>query len=181
MTVEGLEFNVSQLLRQNIGDTVDEDVDVAQPLDLEDIATRRIRGHVHLIRTNFGILAHVDLRAVVDLECDRCLEIYSATVGAHFSEEYLPVIDVSTGRPVQSERTDETFFISPNHIVDVTEAARQHLLLAIPMHHVCKEECRGLCAICGSNRNMNPCQCVTEADHPLSAIAALLRDASSPS
>jgi uncharacterized protein len=175
--MDGPEFNVSHLLRQNVGAMISADIDVKDPLYLDDLATRRIEGRVLLIRTNFGILARAKLRAELDLECDRCLDMYAARVNASFTEEYLPVIDVSTGRPVQSERTDETFFISPNHIIDLTEAARQYLLLAIPMHRVCREACLGLCPICGSNKNDTRCGCVEEDNHPLSAIASLLKDA----
>jgi uncharacterized protein len=177
--LEGL-FNVSHLLRQTVGVSVTDRIDVEEPLVLDDLATRRISGFVRLIRTNFGILAKGKLRAIIELECDHCLEPYIATVQADFSEEFLPVIDVSTGRPVQSERTEEAFLISPDHVVDLTEATRQHLLLAIPMHKVCMEECLGLCPVCGTNRNVSDCGCKQQEENPFSAIAALLTDTIEP-
>src|SRR5579872_6421516 len=122
--MEGLEFNVSTLLQQVVGESADYEVAVDEALDLDGIIARLITGPVRLTRTNFGILAHATLDARLGLECDRCLDPYEARVKVDFSEEYLPVIDVSTGRPVQSERADETFLISPNHIVDLTEATR---------------------------------------------------------
>ncbi|HZT97030.1 MAG TPA: DUF177 domain-containing protein [Chloroflexota bacterium] len=172
--MEALEFNVSQLLRAQVGTTTHHRVDVDTPMELDGIRTWGMHGRVNLIRTNFGILAHADLEARAGLECDRCLEPFEAPVVARFDEEYLPIIDISTGRPVQSERTDETFFISPNHVVDLTEAVRQNLLLAIPMHSVCSEDCRGLCSVCGTNRNLNSCDCVLEEEHPFAVIAGLL-------
>ena len=174
--MDALEFNVSQLLRQNIGAALEEDIDADDALPVEDVVIERIAGRATLTRTNFGILARVKLRASLQLECDRCLEDYLAVLPVSFAEEYLPVIDVLTGRPVQSERTDDTFFISPNHIVDLTEAFRQHLLLSIPMHSVCREDCLGLCSICGVNKNSSSCACAEESDSPFSAIASLLTD-----
>lgn len=175
--MEGLEFNVSHLLRESVGSSLNARVNIQTPLVLDNVKTSTISGAVLLIRTNFGILARARLRAGLALECDRCLDPFLTAVSSEFAEEFLPVIDVSTGRPVQSDRTDETFFISPNHIVDLTEAARQHLLLAIPMHRACKESCLGLCAICGSNRNVRDCGCTEEVDHPLYSMAALLKEA----
>lgn len=175
--MEGLEFNVSQLLRQVTGASTEEIIDTGDSLCLEDVPTRRIRGGATLTRTNFGILARVVLRVEIALECDRCLERYPAALPVSFAEEYLPVIDVLTGRPVQSERTDDTFFISPNHIVDLSEAVRQHLLLSIPMHKVCREGCLGLCPICGANKNITGCECSEECTSPFSEIANLLMDA----
>ncbi|HEV3311862.1 MAG TPA: DUF177 domain-containing protein [Chloroflexota bacterium] len=173
--LDGLEFNVSHLLRLDVGGSVTDVVDTADPLRLDNKATKRIEGNVRLLRTNFGILAQAKLCALVQLECDRCLDPYDTSIAADFAEEYLPVVDVASGRPVQSERTDETFFISPNHIVDLTEAARQHLLLAMPMHAICREGCLGLCVVCGANRNECECGCVMEVDHPFSAIASLIQ------
>jgi len=175
--MDGLEFNVSTLLRQDVGVFTDHVVETADSLDLDGLVTRHIAGRIRLTRTNFGVLAHARLDTALDLECDRCLDQYETHVLADFSEEYLPVIDVSTGRPVQSERSDETFFISPNHIVDLTEAARQYTLLAVPMHRICRNDCRGLCAICGVNKNTTNCTCAVVLDSPLSALAVLLTDA----
>lgn len=175
--MEAFEFNVSHLLRLPIGSKVKYDLVTDESFELDERSRSvRILGTVELMRTNFGIFARGQLVSEVELECDRCLDIYHSEVGARFEEEYLPVIDVSSGRPVQSERTDETFFISPNHIVDLTEAVRQHLLLAIPMHTVCREDCRGLCPTCGTNLNVGQCGCVDEEQHPFAAIAVLLTD-----
>lgn len=171
--MEGLEYNVSNLLRRDIGTNAGYTVEISKPAGFDDLEASRILGWVRLTRTNFGILAKADLTALVALECDRCLDVFGAEVHVAFAEEYLPVVDVSTGRPVQSERTDETFFISPNHIVDLTEAARQHILLAVPMHRICRDGCRGLCATCGVNRNRQECGCHEVFESPLSALGAL--------
>lgn len=175
MTMENLEFNVSYLLRRAVGATARSRIDTNEPVKFDELSTTRIWGDVELIRTDFGILARARLQANAQLGCDRCLDPYEATLQVEFAEEYLPVIDVSTGRPVQSERTDETFFISPTHVVDATEAMRQYLLLATPMHRVCQKHCLGLCPVCGVNRNTNECECAEADLSPFSALAVLLR------
>src|SRR5579884_190526 len=172
--MEGLEFNVAHLLQSPIGSNTRRDILVREPFRFEDISVSELRGSVELLRTNFGILGRADVASLIDLQCDRCLEPFRSEIRFAFAEEYLPVIDVSTGRPVQSERTDETFFISPKHVVDLTEAARQHLLLAAPMHRLCREECLGLCPTCGTNRNVESCRCSEETESPFSELAALL-------
>lgn len=42
---------------------------------------------------------------------------------------------------------------------DVTEDIRAEMLLALPMNLRCSEECRGLCPVCGINRNRESCSC----------------------
>lgn len=175
--MDALEFNVSTLLRADVGKKIEYDIHSDEQLSLDDAGASDIYGAVSLMRTNFGILVHARVHATVDLQCDRCLERARLPISTEFDEEYLPVVDVSTGLPVQSERVEETFQISPNHIVDLTEAMRQHLLLAVPMHVLCSKDCRGLCPTCGSNLNVAPCQCGQEEEsHPFAALATLLSD-----
>jgi uncharacterized protein len=172
-----LEFNVSQLLRSTVGTKVTHTITTDEPLRLDTEVAEDITGVVTLLRTNFGILTRAHFTASVELSCGRCLEPYVTSIATTFEEEYLPVVDVLTGLPVQSERRDEeeTFRISPSHVVDLTEAVRQHLLLAIPMQTICSEECRGLCVNCGQNLNTGTCTCTEETEsHPFAALAVLL-------
>ena len=46
--------------------------------------------------------------------------------------------------------------------VDLTEPVREQVLLRVPKYVVCREECRGLCAQCGTNLNDESCDCVPE-------------------
>jgi uncharacterized protein len=44
--------------------------------------------------------------------------------------------------------------------VDVSEAAREELALAVPPFPLCKEDCAGLCRVCGADLNLGPCGCL---------------------
>ena len=41
----------------------------------------------------------------------------------------------------------------------LVDEVRQHILLALPSHTLCSTGCRGLCSVCGANRNVHPCGC----------------------
>jgi uncharacterized protein len=43
--------------------------------------------------------------------------------------------------------------------LDATEEVRQALLLALPDHAHCRNDCKGLCPQCGANRNETSCGC----------------------
>ena len=46
--------------------------------------------------------------------------------------------------------------------------------MALPVQPLCREECPGLCAQCGADRNSKSCQCAeTPADSPFSVLAGL--------
>jgi len=44
-------------------------------------------------------------------------------------------------------------------LVDLGPAIRDEILLAVPMSAVCRPDCAGICATCGRNRNLTPCDC----------------------
>jgi uncharacterized protein len=52
----------------------------------------------------------------------------------------------------------ETSAVS-EYILDVTELARQQLVVNIPMASVCRPDCRGICPHCGQNLNDARCDC----------------------
>ena len=78
--------------------------------------------------------------------CMRCLEDAGAPVGIDVREVHQPVDDDEN---LISEYLDE-------NELDLRSWVRDALVLALPVQIVCKEECRGLCAICGHNLNEDP-------------------------
>lgn len=150
-----LQFNVAQLLKRSSGAVRTQEV--RAPLDeleaeLKPLAP--LTGQVKLLRTAQGVLATGHLNTRVQLVCDRCLEPLSASVSMEVADEFYPTIDVSSGhfRP-ESLEAEEALRIDEHHILDLTEVVRQDLLVALPMHPVCREDCRGLCPVCGESRN----------------------------
>jgi len=49
--------------------------------------------------------------------------------------------------------------VSGQEIVDLTPEMREAMLLSLPAHPLCREDCRGLCSRCGANRNRGACGC----------------------
>lgn len=48
--------------------------------------------------------------------------------------------------------------------VDLAEAVRQELALAVPEFVLCRDECAGLCSTCGADLNAGPCDCTAAAE-----------------
>jgi uncharacterized protein len=57
--------------------------------------------------------------------------------------------------------------------IDVTSLVHEHVLLALPIRLLCAEDCRGLCAQCGTNLNVTTCGCAATVAAPRLAV---LRD-----
>jgi uncharacterized protein len=47
-------------------------------------------------------------------------------------------------------------------IADLTNDLRESIILALPTYPVCRDDCRGICAMCGQNLNTGSCSCVRE-------------------
>lgn len=172
-----LQFNVSQLLRSGVGGTRSYDLAADGPIDLGGNVADSIEGHVKFTLTNFGIVADVTARARISLTCARCLEPFFSNVTVDFVEEYEPSINIETGLPAAQAHTENAFFISANHQIDLTEALRQHLLLAVEIVPVCRTDCQGLCPTCGINLNLETCGCPpAEPVSPFTALQGLIVD-----
>jgi uncharacterized protein len=158
-------YNVAQLLKAPVGTCQRVELDPADRLDLADDEVRLagdVTGTMRLHRTNQGVLADGTVTAPVELQCDRCLESYTEVVTFPLQEQYYPTIDVSTGEPLPVADDELVFPIDQNHLLDLREAIRQNLLLALPMRTICREDCVGLCHQCGHNLNAGPCDCEPE-------------------
>jgi len=101
------------------------------------------------------------LEGVAELECVRCLRRYELPLQVPF--------DVFAERSGQATRSDEAELEREHDLVffngrqlDLAEAAREALLVELPMTPHCREECEGLCPGCGADLNDGPCACGNE-------------------
>jgi uncharacterized protein len=145
-----LTWNVAGLLGEDPGSERTYDVRAAW-IDLgEDLRLAEpVEGRVRLVRTNRGILASTDLRAALALECSRCLRDVGLPVEPRFQEEYLPSLDLATGRPLPSEDEPDILRLSDHHELDLETPVREALQLAEPIAPLCRPDCPGLCVACG--------------------------------
>lgn len=126
-----------------------------------------------------NIAGSVDTELIVS--CDRCLQEVRQPVHLDV-DEHLPISDVlHPDRPPREGEETELIIGSVVHldqgrpILDLDELLRQLLVAERPVWTLCAEECRGLCPVCGANRNEAPCACGDGSQNrPLAALASLL-------
>jgi uncharacterized protein len=116
------------------------------------------------------------MQAGVRLSCGRCLEPFSLSVGQELDLFYLPHdADQAQEEEDEVELSDRDVVVAyyEGDRLDLGDMIREQLVLSVPLTHVCREECRGLCPRCGVNRNQQDCDCPTE--EPSSSPFASLR------
>lgn len=143
------------------------EIEVAGPLN----------GFVRLQRTNRGILVRGSIDVPLRRTCARCLDPFVEVERIQIMEEYLPTIDPQHGTPLPSPLEDENVQpIDAHHQIDLAPVLHDEVLLAEPMHALCRVDCRGLCPGCGRHLQSGSCGCeVEELDPRLAPLARLLR------
>ena len=152
-------FNVSQLLKEPNGSRRAFEVDETFP-PMGDTAVSRVLGRVDLLRTDEGVWVSAELESEAVCYCSRCLDEYRQPIAMSIEEEFLPLVDVSTGGGLgRPDDAGEQFHIDSQHILDLSEAIRQYASLSVPIKSVCREDCAGICPSCGANLNITQCGC----------------------
>jgi uncharacterized protein len=64
--------------------------------------------------------------------------------------------------------------------LQLEDALKEQIMLALPMRGLCRPDCRGLCPQCGQNRNLVECGCPEEAGDSRWAPLAGLKIESKP-
>ncbi len=116
------------------------------------------------------------LTATLECDCSRCLEPFPIGVDAALDVMFLPA-DQNVGvadREVGEDDLGVAFY--RNDEIDLGELMREQFYVALPMKPLCHEDCRGLCPVCGINRNRETCSCRTEwVDPRMEALRKLKR------
>jgi len=59
---------------------------------------------------------------------------------------------------------DDEAYLIEDDFVDLAPLVHDAILLDLPLAPLCREDCRGLCPICGIDRNEASCDCVAPLD-----------------
>ena len=145
-----LSWNVAGLLADGVGATRTydvHDVSIELPEGLE--LAEPIVGQVRLSRTNRGILVGAQLATSLAGECARCLRPLTSPIDFELEEEYLPSIDLTSGRPLDTAAEPEALRLTDHHELDLEPSVRDAISLAEPIAPLDRPDCPGLCVVCG--------------------------------
>jgi len=104
--------------------------------------------------------------ARVQLECDRCLKAVELPVDSRFTLEYVTAEDYQAQQADELTEADLDLSIFDGQVIDIDELVTEELLLAVPDHVLCNNNCKGICPVCGVDRNSVGCECQTAEVDP---------------
>ena len=120
----------------------------------------------------FNKASLVEIDAVISYvygaPCDRC--------GVFAEKEHTVRLKKPLAPKIEGDGSD-TILLVPDMKLDLDELVYSEVITDIPMKHLCRPDCKGLCSKCGKNLNEGACGCPEkEIDPRLSALAELLND-----
>jgi uncharacterized protein len=138
-------------------------------IDFTDSATRQMgplvaSGVAELVEHTGGqVRVRGEVKADLEADCDRCLGPAKFHIETDFDLFYQPVGEAVGEDEVAVDESEVEigFYELPG--LELEDILREQLLLQLPMQRVCKESCKGICAVCGGNRNENACNCPTKS------------------
>ncbi len=171
-----LQVNVAQLLQESIGAVREIEPDAPLP-DKDGTGIGTVQGTLKLTRTDRGILATGPLKISISDACSRCLIPIDYWVDVRVDDEFLPSVDVETGRRLQyeGEADADTNSMDNHHELDLTDTVIQYRAAALPLAPLCKEDCKGICTQCGVDLNVATHNCEAETDPRWEKLRELLR------
>lgn len=107
------------------------------------------------IRGKYGL---VMCDTEIDLEyesfCCRCLSAVKGRL--HIQNQRRMITD-----PLKED--EDTILLDSNFCFYPDEEAKNQIILEFPERFHCKEDCKGLCPVCGCNLNLTQCDCVASS------------------
>jgi uncharacterized protein len=120
-------------------------------------------GTAELLSNTLGeIRVRGRLKVMMEADCDRCLETAQFPVEDRFDLFYRPEPETKghhSGEEVAIDEGESQIAFYQGAGLGLNDILREHILLLLPMQYVCSEACKGICPVCGQNRNQAGCQC----------------------
>ena len=109
-----------------------------------------------------------------EMPCARCLDPVAHRLEEHFDLLFRPTgVDASAAEHAISTSDTEIGYYEGGRLA-VEDVLREQVLLSLPARALCRDDCKGLCPRCGSNRNSETCACnESHVDARWSALADL--------
>ena len=107
-----------------------------------------------------------DIGVDITCGCSRCLTEFTDRLDAHIDVIYERTERLSINEDDLEESDDLVFLQYDAKELEVGSRVEEAVCLALPLKPLCKEDCKGLCPVCGTDLNANKCDCNTESEDP---------------
>lgn len=121
-----------------------------------------LQSEVNIKKAGRSVLITGKVQTTLRLQCVRCLKEFSYPLSSIFELNLHPLKEAPSEEEIElgSEEMESSFFKGEE--IHLSEVACEQIFLEIPYQPICREDCKGLCPICGKELNLSACECVKE-------------------
>ena len=125
-----------------------------------------------------GVLVSGSADLQVSAECSRCLETFDWHEEIDLTELFrYPTTDARGAIVEEEDESEDPLPVLQDDLIDLEPVLRDAVVLDLPLAPLCREDCKGLCPVCGTNFNTGSCQChPTWVDPRLAVLEQLKKD-----
>lgn len=157
------------LIRLN--DIPDEGLDLhykesPERLSLKDYIAEEIVVDAHIVKDAEAISVAGDIKAILMLECSRCLKRFTITINPHFAVDYVPIPEYTEDAEVELKGADMEVGFYRGDTLELDELINEQIVLSIPMKSLCSQSCKGICPVCAQDMNIKECGCREKKINP---------------
>jgi uncharacterized protein len=124
---------------------------------------------VDLYMEDKNVFVRGQLDGWVEVACSRCLEPMKLIVAEPLTVTFMPQGQIAEDdddeaaeaeeEAVAADDDDLDVYPYQGDEVDLEPLLREQVILAVPFAPLCKEDCKGLCPVCGIDLNTGTCTC----------------------
>jgi uncharacterized protein len=164
---------------------LDEPIDLSHQFDvpgerlgrseLLSLSPARFSGRLRRAEPGFLLEGRLEFEGTV--VCARCLRPVpfrrAGAVSWVFAPAHLRRLPAAADEELELAAKDLDIVFYDDFTVPFDPLIEEQLQLEIPMRALCRDDCRGLCPMCGTDRNVAPCSCTPPTDDRWTALKAL--------
>ncbi|MDR3293125.1 MAG: YceD family protein [Clostridiales bacterium] len=122
-----------------------------------------IKGSATAVGEDVAVFAEIKAKPV--FHCDRCLTEVKKDISVSVSDVYF-----------QNPESEECYRYTGG-VISLDELVKERFVLSFPEYVVCKKDGKGLCPSCGTDLNINKCNCKDtdreSRDNPFAVLSEL--------
>ena len=119
-----------------------------------------------LVNIGGSLELYLDIKSRYVVECDRCTKSIERELDFSIEEKLTN----------DENNEDESKIFFSGHSIEIDEMITGEIISRIPLKHICNEDCKGLCPMCGMDLNKGTCNCESDDIDPrLAGLKDLLK------
>ncbi|MBU1168396.1 MAG: DUF177 domain-containing protein [Proteobacteria bacterium] len=128
-----------------------------------------------MVLANEVVDVNGQITTTLRMDCGRCLEPFEHTLIRKFKMGFVKSSGTDTAPDedeldieIREEDIATEYYLGD--VIDLKNMIQEQVVMGLPQHPLCSDNCKGLCQSCGNNLNLSPCSCSPTIGHPAFAV-----------